>query len=99
MFVVISRFVVRNNMEREVREAFVRRPRLVDEAPGFLRMEVLCPQEREEEFWLVTWWRDEASYEAWHGSSAHKESHKAMPRGLKLVPGAQEIMRFVQVAD
>ena len=32
----ISRFRVANGMEKEVREAFRNRPRLVEDAPGFL---------------------------------------------------------------
>ena len=39
----MSRFTVANGMEDEVRQAFRDRPHLVDDAPGFVRMEVLSP--------------------------------------------------------
>ena len=44
-YVSISRFRVRNGMEEEVAEAFRARPHLVDDASGFIRMEVLSPAE------------------------------------------------------
>lgn len=99
MFVALSRFVVRNNMDDDVRAAFQERPHLVDSAPGFIRMEVLSPQERPEEFWLMTWWEDEASFDSWHKSHAYKDAHAGMPRGLKLVPGEQRIYRLERVAQ
>jgi heme oxygenase (mycobilin-producing) len=98
MFVALSRFVVRNGMEDEVRAAFEERPHLVDLAPGYIRMEVLRPRECAEEFWLMTWWEDEASFDAWHKSHAYKDSHAGIPRGLKLVPGAQRIRRLECIA-
>lgn len=99
MFVALSRFVVRNGMEEEVRAAFLSRPHLVDDAPGFMRMEVLRPLGHPEEFWLVTWWKDEASFDSWHRSHAFSESHAGIPGGLKLVPGEQRISRLEQIAE
>lgn len=99
MFVALSRFVVRNGMEKDVRAAFRDRPHLVDGAPGFVRMEVLSPLGRPEEFWLVTWWDDEASFDAWHRSHLYSASHAGIPRGLKLVPGEQRISRLERIAE
>ena len=99
MFMVLSRFVVANGMEDEVRAAFAARPHQVDQAPGFLRMEVMQPQGQPEEFWLLTWWQDEASFDAWHRGHAYHEAHQGMPKGLKLVPGANELKRFALVAQ
>lgn len=99
MVVVISCFTVKNGMEEAVREAFAARPHLVDGAPGFCRMEVLRPHGKPEEFWLMTWWQDEASYETWHRSHAYHDSHQYLPKGLKLVPGSTEIRRFEVVAN
>lgn len=98
MFIALSRFVVRNGMEEDVRKAFLDRPHLVDGAPGFVRMEVLRPLGQPEEFWLVTWWDDEASFDAWHRSHTYSESHAGIPRGLKLVPGEQRISRLECIA-
>lgn len=99
MFVVLSRFVVVEGMAAEVKAAFVARPHLVDQAPGFKRMEVLMPQGAPNEFWLMTWWRDEASFDAWHRSHAYHEAHQRMPKGLKLEPGASQLKRFSLVAE
>lgn len=98
MFVALSRFTVANGMEEDVRQAFLARPHLVDDVSGFTRMEVLRPQGRPEEFWLMTWWQDETCYDTWHKSHAYHDSHSGIPKGLKLIPGATEIRRFEQVA-
>ncbi len=98
-FVALSRFVVANDMTEEVKRAFVERPHLVDEAPGYLRMEVLSPLDRPEEIWLVTYWRDEQSFRAWHHSHLYHESHARIPKGLKLVPRSAELRYFEHVSS
>ena len=97
MFVAMSRFAVANGMAEEVRQAFRTRPHLVDSAPGFLRMEVLTPRDDPDEFWLLTWWSDEESFKTWHGSHLH-ESHRGIPKGLRLLPDRTRIRYFEQVA-
>lgn len=73
-------------MEGEVRRAFAARPRLVEQAPGFLGLEVFTDEADAATFHLVTRWTDRASFEAWHGSEDHRLSHNFIPRGLKLDP-------------
>lgn len=99
MFLGFSKFTVANDMAEEVAEAFVRRPHLVDAAPGFVRMEVARDCERPEEFWLLTWWRDAESFDAWFKSPAHRASHAGMPKGLRIVPGSTEVRRLTLVTD
>lgn len=96
MFVAMSKFVVDNNIQEEVRKAFINRPHLVDNEPGFVRMEVLNPLDKAEEFMLITYWQDEASWKQWFKSHAYKESHKGIPKGLKLIPKRTE-MSFYQL--
>ena len=98
-FVALSRFVIKNEMQREVREAFLKRPHLVDDAPGFVRMEVLSPQEDDHEIWLMTFWTDEKSFRAWHFSHLYRESHKGIPKGLKLVPKSVELRFFEHIGS
>jgi heme-degrading monooxygenase HmoA len=98
-FVALSRFVIKNDMQAEVRAAFHNRPHLVDEAPGFLRMEVLSPQENSGEIWLMTFWSDEESFRTWHHSHLYRESHKGIPRGLKLVPKSVELRFFEHICS
>ncbi|HEX7708151.1 MAG TPA: antibiotic biosynthesis monooxygenase [Thermoanaerobaculia bacterium] len=99
MFVVISRFKVANGISSEVRDAFLARPHLVDDASGFLGMEVLSPTSDPDEFWLLTRWGDETSYRTWHSGHAYRESHKGMPSGLKLDPSRTRIMTFTSFAS
>lgn len=98
-FVALSRFTVANGMSGEVRQAFRDRPHLVDGAPGFLRMEVLTPVDEPDEFWLITWWSDEASFQSWHGSHHHHESHRGIPKGLRLVPDKTQVRYLEQVCS
>jgi heme-degrading monooxygenase HmoA len=86
-------------MTGAVKEAFRGRPHLVDGHPGFLRMEVLSPLDQPGEIWLMTYWTDAASFESWHHSHLYHQSHKGIPKGLKLVPGAREIRHFEHVCS
>jgi heme oxygenase (mycobilin-producing) len=99
MFVASSRFVVQNGMEEEVRLAFRSRPHIVDHVSGFIRMEVLRPLDRPQEFWLMTWWNDEASFSEWHRSHEYHDSHAGIPKGLKLVRSSVEIRRLELISE
>lgn len=98
-YVSISRFRVRNGMEDDVAAAFRGRPHLVDDARGFVRMDVLSPSDDGSEFWLVTYWTDEASFREWHRSHEFRDSHSYIPRGLKLDPAATELRSFRYIAS
>jgi heme oxygenase (mycobilin-producing) len=98
-YVSISKFRVRNGMESDVADAFRGRPHLVDDTPGFVRMDVLSPAEDAAEFWLVTYWTDEESFRAWHHGHTFRESHAGIPKGLKLDPVATELRGFRYVAS
>lgn len=98
-FVALSRFVVANGMEAEVKAAFRERPHLVDRTAGFIRMEVLCPLDRPQEIWLVTHWRCADDYRAWHRGHDHRESHRGIPKGLKLVGRETCIREFEVVCE
>ena len=97
-FVALSRFTVANGMTRDVIDAFQARPHMVDEAQGFLQLEVLTPQDAPDEIWLMTWWSNEENFRVWHASHAYRESHKGIPRGLKLDPTATQLRFFNVVA-
>lgn len=84
MVAVISRFRVANGMEADVARAFQQRPRAVEEASGFLWLEVFVDRADPAVFYLVTRWTDLESYERWHASPAHRDSHAFIPKGLKL---------------
>ena len=94
MVLVISQFKVANGMDEAVRQAFVDRPRLVEDAPGFLGMEVLVDHEDGSRFQLLTRWIDEASFQLWHKSPSHHLSHRGIPKGLKLDPTHTVVRTF-----
>jgi signal transduction histidine kinase/heme-degrading monooxygenase HmoA len=91
MILAISRFRVKNAMEAPVAQAFNDRPHLVDDAPGFLGLEVFTDTKDPSVFYLVTRWSDEASFRTWHASAEHRESHKWIPKGLKLDPAFTQV--------
>ncbi len=98
-FAALSRFVIANGMTAEVKEAFRKRPHLVDDAPGYRRMEVISPLDRPEEIWLLTFWSDEESFRTWHRSHLYHESHRGIPKGLKLVRGETRVTHFEHVSS
>ena len=98
MFVAHSRFTVANQMIEEVKQAFRDRPRLVEQVPGFVRLDVISPLENPAEIWLITYWDDEESFTKWRRSHRFRESHTGIPKGLKLVPKSVRLHRFEHVS-
>ncbi len=92
-FTAISKFIVSNQKEEEVKEAFKKRPGLVDEQEGFLGLNVLSPKDNPAEFWLITHWETEEHFRHWH-LHHKKESHINIPKGLKLVKHSFELKFF-----
>jgi heme oxygenase (mycobilin-producing) len=99
MFIALSRFIVANHLAPEVKEAFKNRPHMVEDAAGFVRMEVISPLDNPNEVWLLTYWRDADSYQDWHRSHQYHQAHKGIPKGLKLIPGSAEIRLFEHVCS
>lgn len=97
-FVALSQFTVAH-MSDEVKQSFRRRPHRVDSAVGFVRMDVLSPAESPDEIWLLTYWKDEPSYQTWHHSHHYQESHQGIPKGLKLVPRSVSLRFFQHIAS
>jgi heme-degrading monooxygenase HmoA len=52
-----------------------------------------------EAFWLVTYWKDQESFQSWHRSHSYKASHEGIPAGLKLVPGRNQVLLFEHIAS
>lgn len=94
MILAVSRFRVVNSKEEEVVQAFLDRPRLVDSWPGFLGMETFTDTNDAAVFYLVTRWTDAQSFRQWHASPAHRESHRWMPRGLRLDPAYTKVIEL-----
>jgi len=99
MFVALSQFTVANDMAAEVKEAFQSRPHTVEAAEGFVRLDVISPEENPREIWLITYWQDRNSFEEWHKSHLYRDSHSGIPKGLKLVPKSARVSFFEHVAS
>jgi heme-degrading monooxygenase HmoA len=99
MFIALSQFTIANDMAHEVRAAFQQRPHLVDDASGFVGMEVMSPVGNPAEIWLLTRWLDEQCYRAWHRGHSYHEAHKGIPKGLKLVPGSAGVLLLDVFSD
>jgi len=92
MILGVSRFKVANGLETKVRDAFFDRPGFVDSVPGFLGMETFVEHEDPAAFYLLTRWTDTESFQRWHRSPEHHQSHKGIPKGLKLDPTFTKII-------
>ncbi len=99
MFIAISKFIVANGMTAAVHDAFANRPHVVDAYPGFVKLDVLSSQQNPDEVWLVTYWNDRNSYDRWHSSPEHHQTHRFIPKGLKLVPGSAQLMFFDHICS
>ena len=99
MVLVLSRFKVVNGMTPEVKHAFLNRPHQVEDAAGFIRLDVVSPCDQPDEIWLLTYWQELSNYEQWHKSPAHHESHRGIPRGLKLDPSSTQIRVFEHICS
>jgi signal transduction histidine kinase/quinol monooxygenase YgiN len=84
-------------MEAEVERAFRERPRAVEDAPGFLWLEVCVDTADPAVFYLITRWTDLDAFERWHGSPDHRKSHELIPRGLKLDATWTQVVRLVRI--
>jgi heme-degrading monooxygenase HmoA len=91
-FAVMSRFVAPDDTADGAKEAFRLQPNRIEQADGFIRMEVLRPCDRPQEFWLMTLWTDRASYRLWHYSVAGNEENAGMPPDL--VPARGDAVRL-----
>lgn len=94
----MSRSRVQEGQEGLVAGAVRDRPHRVDGHPGFVRMEVLRPEDPPNEFWLVTVWQDRASFECWHNHHL-ADSHQDIPRGLKVERGSRSLQYFELVTE
>ncbi|GAA2389153.1 MULTISPECIES: antibiotic biosynthesis monooxygenase family protein [Gordonia] len=72
----------------ELEKRFAARAGVVDEAEGFLGFQLLRPVKGEDRYFVVTHWKDDASYQAWAGGdarAAHKSDRKPVATGADLL--------------
>jgi heme oxygenase (mycobilin-producing) len=66
---------------------FCTRAHAIDRMDGFLGMQVLRANAEAEPYLIISWWKDEASFQAWTGSPEFLEGHK---RGFEDIKKARE---------
>jgi heme-degrading monooxygenase HmoA len=74
MIAVINRLPVKEGMAEEVVERFANHRGFVQEAPGFVSMEVLR-SDGGDEVVVITRWRDKDAFNSWVNSDAFKAVH------------------------
>jgi heme-degrading monooxygenase HmoA len=88
MYVSLSRLRVQDGRAAELVAAFRRRARLVDDADGFVDLEVWQSDRDPAEVVMVSRWRDRAAFSAYMKSDAHRVSHEridpSLDRAIKL---------------
>jgi heme-degrading monooxygenase HmoA len=97
-FVAHSRFVVGNSLEGPT-AAFRDQPRLVEEAPGYLRTDVIGPVKAASEIWLLTFWIDESSFQTRRRGHQCSQSRRGIPNGLKRVARETRISHLQLVSS
>jgi len=82
MYVSLSRLRVAPERAAELIEAFRRRAHLVDDADGFVDLEVWQSDREPEEVVMVSRWRDRDAFSRYMRSDAHAVSHARIPQDL-----------------
>src|SRR3712207_6792239 len=82
LYVSMSRLRVAPERVDELVAAFERRAHLVDDAPGFVDLEVWRSDRDPGEVIMVSRWRDRAAFRDYMRSDAHRISHDRIPPDL-----------------
>jgi heme oxygenase (mycobilin-producing) len=82
LYVSMSRLRVAPERVEELVSAFGQRAHLVDDAPGFVDLEVWRSDRDPGEVVMVSRWRDRAAFRDYMRSAGHAASHARIPAGL-----------------
>ena len=98
MIVVSNRLQVAKGREEEFEKRFEGRARLVENMPGFVRLEILRPI-KGDYYIVLTHWQDEPSFQAWTNSTEFKEAHRNRPPSeIFAGPNVFEMHEVIQYA-
>ena len=75
MFVMMNRMTVPAEFRDKFEMTFRTRAKAVDRRPGFIRAEILRP-EQGNEYIVMTHWESQAAFDAWTGSEEYREGHR-----------------------
>ena len=75
-FVAVNYIACSAGYRERFEQLFRTRAHAIDRLPGFHRMMVLKPRREDDHYLIVSFWTDQAAFEAWHASSAFAEGHR-----------------------
>jgi heme-degrading monooxygenase HmoA len=75
MFVMMNHMKVPQKSQRRFEEVFKDRAKAVDRRPGFIRAEILKP-EQGDIYIVMTHWERKGDFETWIGSQEYEEGHR-----------------------
>ncbi len=87
MFVAINNITCKPEYTARFEQLFGTRAKAIDKMPGFIRMHVLRPKEEGEDYLIMSFWENEASFKDWTKSNAFIEGHK---RGFEDIKKAKQ---------
>ena len=91
MYVSLSRLRVETSRRDDLVEAFNRRAHLVDDADGFIDLQVWQSDRDPDEILMVSRWRDKSSFQRYMRSDAHAISHRRIPHDLQRAIGLERL--------
>jgi len=83
VYVSLSRLRVEAHRRDDLVAAFNRRAHLVDDADGFIDLQVWQSDRDQTEIIMVSRWRDKSSFQRYMKSDAHVLSHQRIPDELQ----------------
>ena len=79
LHVVVSHVVIDPDGAEELEGAFAGRLGEVEQARGFVRLEVWRDEREPGRYVMTTWWQREDDFRAYMRSAAHRRSHARIP--------------------
>lgn len=76
MYLVTNRVPVAPDWRQQFEQRFQQRAGQIDKQPGFVRMEIMAPQDEQSPYLVMTLWQDEASFMQWVNSEDFKLAHQ-----------------------
>ena len=76
MIVAISRIRITSGNADAVAAQYQQRSRLVEQAPGFLGIEILRGQDQPDEFMVCMRWVDRAAFESYKSGAQFRQAHQ-----------------------
>jgi heme-degrading monooxygenase HmoA len=87
MIVAISRIRITSGNADAVAAQYCQRSGLVEQAPGFLGLEILRGQDQPDEFLVYMRWADRAAFDDYRGSARFRQAHHSIAK----IPGRTRI--------